>query len=229
MKSGKWIAVVVVVVLAALTSCRKTPFTSQNTVQQQPNAVHSEPKSVEQTSLARLEPKRTQSKDEQSCKVFVSKFYDWYVHGVWSDFCNDTHDIESCKKASEFGSVEEMSIKQVLSPKLNKLFDDDRAAEAAVNEDGVGFLEEGDYFINTNGGPSSYYEVENVRVKNGVCNADVYGESKEGIEEVKIMPELAKTGEKWVFVNFHYDYGDDLVSGLTGDLKSNREAIKHNK
>jgi hypothetical protein len=79
-------------------------------------------------------------------------------------------------------------------------------------------------------------------VKNGVSNADVYGESDEGAKDAKIMPELAKTGNRWVITNIydHYDFydkrakkqvsgDDDLVSGLTNDLKYNRDVIKHKK
>jgi hypothetical protein len=242
MRMDKWIVIVAIVMLAALTSCRKTPSNPKNTVRQQPNAARTEPQIAQQTNVARMEPERVQSEDERSCQEFVHKFYDWYVHGVWSDFCKGTHDTESCNKAAEFGSVEKMSMKQVLSPKLEKLFNDDQAAEAAANEDGVGYLEDGDRFLNTNGGPSSHYEVENVRVKNGVCNADVYGESDEGAKDAKIMPELAKTGNRWVITNIydHYDFydkrakkqvsgDDDLVSGLTNDLKYNRDVIKHKK
>jgi hypothetical protein len=37
------------------------------------------------------------------------------------------------------------------------------------------------------------------------------------------MPELAKYRGRWVFVNFHYPIGDDFVSGLKGDLKSDSD------
>jgi hypothetical protein len=230
MKFDKWIAIVAIVAIPAISSCRKSRSTSQNiAAQQKPPTAH-------------VEPERTLSKDEQSCKVFVKKFYDWYVHSVWSGFCNQGHDAESCKKASEFASVDEMSIKQVLSPKLEKLFDDDRAAEAASNDDGVGYLEESDPYITGNGDPSSHYEVENVRVKDGVCNVDVYGESNEGAKDTKIMPELAKINGKSAFVNFHYhtdyydqntkkqaSFDDDLVTGLENDLKGYRDEIKSTK
>ena len=230
MNKCKWIAVVAIVTFAALTSCRKSPSTSQNNAAKQ------------DATGAHVEPQRVLSKDEQSCNEFVHKFYDWYLHREWSDLCKGSHDSADCKKAVEFSSIEGMSEGRALSAKLQKLFADDRAAEATANEDARGYLEEHDFYLPTGEDPSSRYEVENVRVKDGVCKADVYGESEASGEKAKVMPVLAKSQGKWVFADFHYYYDvydekakknvlydEDLVSSLTDDLKGYREVIKDAK
>ena len=211
MRIGKWIAVVVIVVLAALTSCRRTPSTHQNGIAKQ------------DSTPARPEPERALSKDEQSCKVFVKKFYDWYVYGVMTGFCDHATNGESCIRTSDLGRDADAGFKQVLSPSLQKLISEDKAAEAAAPDDGMDYLEDHDHFIETNGDPSSRYEVENVHVKDGVCNVEVDGKSNADVKEVTIMPELAKYRGRWGFVNFHYPIGDDFVSGLKGDLKSDSD------
>ena len=139
-------------------------------------------------------------------------------------FCNHGQDAESCKEAAKLGSVEKMSIEQVLSPKLKKLLDEDQAATA--KEDGVGYLDFDPYLASQD--PSPKFVVESVQVKNRRCDALVNG-IQDGKKEEKVMPELAKTGEKWRFVNFHYDDSDDLVSGLMGELKSFRDDGKNPK
>jgi hypothetical protein len=230
MKFDKWIAIVAIVAIPAISSCRKSRSTSQNNAAKQ------------DATGAHVEPQRVLSKDEQSCNEFVHKFYDWYLHREWSDLCKGSHDSADCKKAAEFGSIEGMSEGRALSAKLQKLFADDRAAEATANEDARGYLEEHDFYLPTGEDPSSRYEVENVRVKDGVCKADVNGESEASGEKAKVMPVLANSQGKWVFVDFHYYYDvydekakknvlydEDLVRSLTDDLKGFREEIKGTK
>jgi len=230
MRISKCAAVVAIVAILAILSCRKSPSTSQNSAAQQ------------KSTVAHVEPEHVLSKDEQSCNEFVHKFYDWYLHREWSDLCKGSHNSADCKRAAEFSPVEEMSENQALSTKLQKLFKDDRAAEAAANEDARGYLEEHDFYLPTGEDPSSRYVVENVRVKDGVCKVDVYGESEARAEKAKVMPVLTKSQGKWVFEDFHYYYDvydekakknvlydEDLVRSLTDDLKGFREEIKGTK
>jgi hypothetical protein len=205
MKFDKWIAIVAIVAIPAISSCRKSRSTSQNNAAKQ------------DATGAHVEPQRVLSKDEQSCNEFVHKFYDWYLHREWSDLCKGSHDSADCKKAAEFGSIEGMSEGRALSAKLQKLFADDRAAEATANEDARGYLEEHDFYLPT-------------------------GESEASGEKAKVMPVLANSQGKWVFVDFHYYYDvydekakknvlydEDLVRSLTDDLKGFREEIKGTK
>ena len=212
MTIGKWIAITAALAMVPLTSCRKTsPATSAST-------------SLPQPTVAHVEPERVLTKDEQSCKEFVQYFYDWYIHDSLAAYCTKSPDHQDCKEAGEFHSHGEMSRKIALSPKLKRLLDEDSAA--AAKEEGVGYLEVDPYLASQD--PSPKFRVESVQVKNDRCDALVYG-LRDGTKQEKVMPELARLRGRWMFVNFRYDESDDLVSGLTGDLKYLRDEAKSAK
>jgi hypothetical protein len=225
-----------VLAIAAISSCRKEPPAAKNTGQQQANVAQTVPEKATQMNGVKFEPAHAQSKEEQSCQEFVQKFYDWYVSRELEFECKhlkDTHhedidSLNSCRRASEFHSVEVMRLEQALSPKLKRLLDDDYAAQAKADEI-VGM--DGDPFLNGNAGVIYNYVVDSVQVKDGKCNATVNetGINGNGEEEGKIydriVPELVKTDGKWMIANLHYhrNYSngskevsedDDLISWL---------------
>jgi hypothetical protein len=167
-----------VLAIAAISSCRKEPPAAKNTGQQQANVAQTVPEKATQMNGVKFEPAHAQSKEEQSCQEFVQKFYDWYVSRELEFECKhlkDTHhedidSLNSCRRASEFHSVEVMRLEQALSPKLKRLLDDDYAAQAKADEI-VGM--DGDPFLNGNAGVIYNYVVDSVQVKDGKCNATV--------------------------------------------------------
>jgi hypothetical protein len=179
MKISKCSAVVVIVAILSISSCRKSHSTSQNNAAEQ------------KSTVAHVEPERVLSKDERSCQEFVQKFYDWYV----------SREVLDAKVREGHPSSDDVVRlrPQVLSPELRELLKEDSVAQAKA-EDIVGL--EADPFFDSQD-PSPKFLVESVSVKDGRCNAVVNG-FEEGKKQERVMPELISSGPTWVFVNFHY-------------------------
>jgi len=124
--------------------------------------------------------------DEQSCKNFVQRFYDWY----WNRFADPGKDFD---KMPGVGEVEKRK-PPVLSQKLIKLIDEDQKQAAA--EDAAPNMDF-DPFIGGNGGAAGKYNVVTVVVTQGTCRATLTGSET-------VEPELKKTASSWIFVDFHY-------------------------
>src|SRR5208337_3607911 len=200
----------VLLAIAAISSCRNA-HTATGKVGQQ------------QAVVAQTKPHFTLSGEERSCQKFVQEFYDWYVFHMLDDECKKVRQLKeqdfsgSCKGAARFRSISAMSLKEVLTPKLKRLQDEEATIQMKEGDAGLDF----DEYLNSQD-PSPKYEVESVQSKGGHCDAVVNG-IEEGQKRERLMPELVKIDGKWVFVNFHYHFDmgegkpavdDDLVSML---------------
>jgi len=225
MAIGKWIAVAALPAMLLLTSCRKTSSAApESTRQPQPAAAH-------------VEPERQLNPAEQSCKLFVQHFYDWYVGEGLASECRSLDKgmddgTKSCERASKLSTAKPMSLKDALSPRLNRLLDED-AAQQAKSQDGIVGLE-GDPFLNGNGGAIYDYVVGNIEINGRKCYAALneVGINGNGEEQGKIydrmIVELSSSKGKWMIDNIHYhrddvydpskkaniSYDDDLVHEL---------------
>jgi len=214
----------------AISSCRKAHPAAENTVQKQAKA-------------AQTVPVRALSKDEQSCKEFVQKFYNWQVSLLVDDlFCRDSlkgtrasqeaiqEDEEECKVASAFRNAEKLSIEKEVSPKILhylKLEEDEQKKE---EDPGLDF----DPYLNTQD-PSPKFVVDSVQVNNNRCDALVHGYDIRGQKREEIMPELSKKNGDWIIENFHYKFDmndgkppqdDNLIHMLREYLGEEKYPIK---
>lgn len=130
--------------------------------------------------------------DEESCKAFVQKFYDWY----WNRFPDPVTEQSDVRSMPGIEDVEQRR-PAVLSQELVRLIERDSkdaaAEQAAPNMDF-------DPFVGGNGGATGKYNVLNVAVRQDRCLA-VLSNSRH-----RVTPELKKTGTSWTFVNFHYSF-----------------------
>ena len=132
--------------------------------------------------------------DEQSCKVFVQKFYDWY----WNQFADEadkpSFDMHRLHSYHEVVRIDP----PVLSQELIRLIKrDEKLSEEAQGIANLDF----DPFLNSQDSEGKYL-VSSVRAVNGQCEVR--------IEQGHLVAELKKSGSAWVFTNFHYSfYSDD--------------------
>jgi hypothetical protein len=122
--------------------------------------------------------------DEQSCRAFVQKFYDWYWNqssGTANQWPHGDDEIPALKPA-------------VLSPELIRLMKRDEARAIALG--GYANLDF-DPFLNSQDAQGRY-DVVQVTVKRGVCRAK--------LSQQDIVAEVRRSGPGWVFSNFYYYY-----------------------
>lgn len=131
--------------------------------------------------------------DEQSCRAFVQKFYDWY----WNQFA-DKADNPSFDEHQLHGYHEVVRLHPpVLSLELIRLFKrDERLSKAAHGIANLDF----DPFLNSQD-PEGKYLVISATAVNGQCQAH--------IERGHLAAELKKFGSTWIFTNFHYSFYTD--------------------
>ncbi len=126
--------------------------------------------------------------DEQSCRAFVQKFYDWYWNdslGNKTTASHDYHETIELKPAA-------------LSPDLIRLIKRDNARQIAVG--GIANLDF-DPFLNSQD-PEGKYDVVRLSVKDGVCRST--------LSQRDIIAEVKKSGPDWVFSNFHYSFYSEV-------------------
>lgn len=130
------------------------------------------------------------SADEQSCKEFVQKFYDWY----WNRFADEANNLkfDLRKEPNDWTVVKHK--RSVLSPALYRLLADDEKQMRRTHE--LGSLDF-DPFLNIQD-PLGKYEVGRVGTTGNRCNA--------AIPQGHLVAELEKRGSSWVFANFHYSF-----------------------
>lgn len=128
--------------------------------------------------------------DEQSCRSFVQKFYDWY----WNRFADHANDPKfDMRKEPTYHDVARLH-PPVLSPKLIRLIKrDERLQEKAKGIANLDF----DPFLNTQDSEGRYL-VSSASVANGQCQVQ--------IEHGHLTAELRKSGSAWVFANIHYSF-----------------------
>lgn len=132
----------------------------------------------------------TGPKSRRSCRVFVQRFYKWYVPQALKEGKMSASDRALKYKGSAF------------SPGLLRALKEDSEAQAEAKGELVGL--DFDPFLNTQD-PSPQYAVGNVTLKGESCWANVNSVSsgKNGAKG-DVVPELVIHKGHWVFVNFHY-------------------------
>jgi len=142
-------------------------------------------------SLAAPKLLRSQnSADEQSCRLFVQKFYDWY----WNRFADHANDPKfDMRNEPTYHDVAQLH-PPVLSQELIRLIKrDERLQEKAQGIANLDF----NPFLNTQD-PEGKYLASGATGSNGQCQVQ--------IEHGHLTAELRKSGSAWVFTNFHYSF-----------------------
>lgn len=122
--------------------------------------------------------------DEQSCRAFVQKFYDWYWNQTSGNTTAKSHDYDDA-----------LALKPaVLSPELIRLIKRDDARAIAAG--GIANLDF-DPFLNSQD-PEGKYDVVRVTVNHGVCRSE--------LSQRDIVAVAKTSGPGWVFSNFYYSF-----------------------
>ncbi|HVC47160.1 MAG TPA: hypothetical protein VND90_07915 [Terracidiphilus sp.] len=130
------------------------------------------------------------SSEEQSCKVFVQKFYDWY----WNRFADKAEDLNfDTRKLPTSDDVLKLK-PPVLSRQLTTLIRKDEKQSRQVH--GIANLDF-DPFLSSQD-PQGKYIVGHVRVSSGRCEAKIAAGNEVAV--------LRQVGARWVFENFLYSY-----------------------
>lgn len=131
---------------------------------------------------------------------FVQAFYNWYVPQALKDNATPAWNLALKYKSPVFNS-------EVLSA-----LREDSAAQAKVAGDIVGL--DFDPFLSSQD-PSARYDVGKVTIKGGACWVEIHG-VRPGKKSAApdVTAELSHRDGRWIFVNFHYADGGDLLSVL---------------
>jgi hypothetical protein len=163
-------------------------------------------------AVQQMQPQATQSNsdpvEEESCRVFVQKFYDWY----WNRFTNDAGNL-----AVDGSQIPMWDDVLRLKPNLFEPDLLDLLKQKRVEMERTGEIGNLDFDPFTNGRATrGKYIVSNVSLANGNCDAK--------IPKGQLIAVAKREGKSWLFTNFKYSYisGDgeklfpdaDLVSGL---------------
>jgi hypothetical protein len=130
------------------------------------------------------------STDEQSCRIFVQKFYDWY----WNRFTDRAESLDFNQRSLPTDNDVLKRDPPVLDSELLKLLKKEEADMIATQE--IGNLDF-DPFLNTQD-PQGKYLVSNVTIAGGHCKA--------AISRGREVMELRKSGSSWLIVNLHYSF-----------------------
>lgn len=131
--------------------------------------------------------------EEQSCRAFVQRFYDWY----WNQFAAKANDL-SFDQHKLHWYYDAVKLKPaVLNPELIGLIEKDQATQKASGD--IANLDF-DPFLNSQD-PQGRYEVGRVVVSKDECRATFASH--------RMSAELRRSGSAWLFVNFRYSYFSD--------------------
>lgn len=134
-----------------------------------------------------------------SAREFVTRFYKWYVPQALTDHATPTWRIALKDKGESF------------DPQLVRLLREDSAVEDKC-EDLVGL--DFDPFLDTQD-PAEHYEVGKVKRQGNVYTAEIYSvQSGQKSSKPGVSAEFENNSGRWMFVNFHYPNGGDLVTTL---------------
>jgi len=147
-------------------------------------------------SLAAQEGSKEGSK---SPREFVQEFYKWYVPKALNSKITRAWDAALKYKSAAF------------SHELAQLLREDSAAQAKCEElIGIDF----DPFLNTQD-PANGYEVGEIKQNDKHYRADIYSvESGKRSEKSRVSADIVENKGHWVFVNFFYSDGGDLLKIL---------------
>jgi hypothetical protein len=164
-------------------------------------------------SLSASAQERVTQSAGSSCRVFVRKFYSWYLANV------------SREKANRDGFVALKFRSSLFSPSIVRALQEDNEAQEKAGSDLVSL--DGDPFVGGDGLAENYI-VEKVMVENGQCWAEVHA-VWEGREDKTpdVTPELAIKNGRWLFVNFYFPSPTDPKGwNLLSALKALRQGEK---
>jgi hypothetical protein len=144
---------------------------------------------------------------QDSVGKFVQKFYGWY--GIVSH--------KNSKLAPDERAIKENA--QMFSAKLIASLKEDYEASSKHPEEIVGL--DWDPFLCSQD-LDDRYEVGGVKKQGKNYLVELYGVSGcKRNPEPNVIAEVAKSGDHWIFVNFHSPHGGDLLNDLK-ELKQNR-------
>ncbi len=149
---------------------------------------------------------------QESPRVFVKTFYDWYVPIANQDHKGPSSDAAIKQKSSMF------------SLELANALREDSAAQAKAQGEIVGL--DSDPFLSTQD-PESRYKVGKVIHKGDRWFVEVHG-VRNGKPHLTpdVIAELQPRGKSWVFVNFQTPGKPDLLSVLTKLRLSRQKEVK---
>lgn len=145
-------------------------------------------------------------------REFVQEFYDWYVPKALKDHAGPAWELALKYKSSVF------------SPEVLRALKEDSAAQTKAAGEIVGL--DFDPFLNSQD-PDERYEVGKVTQKGDRYWVEIYAaRSGKKSEKPDVMPELVRKDGRYLFVNFHYPDGSDLLSTLRV-LRESRQKHPH--
>lgn len=195
------VSVLIVSLVTGLMGCRPKPSETA----QKPAA------------LKTVDTKNSAMNEDESCRAFVQKFYDWRISQILDLFCahtlrgtsatQESIDAEEaeCRTASAYRNAEQLKATEVLSPALRHYLEMEKREQTKNADAGLDF----DPYLNSQD-PSPKYVVDHVQVQGNRCDAVVHG-SDQGARREEVMPELSRQNGQWMIENFHYKY--DLNDG----------------
>lgn len=136
------------------------------------------------------------SDSSESPKAFVQSFYGWYARVALANNTRPAWDIALRSKRAQF------------APELARQLQEDVSAQDACKElIGLDF----DPFLNTQD-PADYYEAGEVTQSGDQYRVAVYPiQNKIRAEKPDVIAEVAKEGKHYLFVNFIYPDGANLL------------------
>jgi hypothetical protein len=135
----------------------------------------------------------------ESPRAFVEAFYTWYVPRA----------IAESSAADRLANLR--AIRSDLSSQLGGLLEGDYAAQSRCRDMiGIDF----DPFLNTQD-PNFHYEVGAISRVGARYRAEIFRlVGGRRLEKPDLVAEFIHKGEHWLFVNFYYPEGDDLLKLL---------------
>jgi hypothetical protein len=159
---------------------------------------------------------RPQISPAESCRKFVQEFYDWYVPKAAA--FPDKRD-KSLPRSSDLALKRRRSSFSVAL--YRSLLENSRAQDKAAELVGLDY----DPFLNSQDPgdpPGDPYRASEVTERSGKCFVKLYrtvSGKKEG--KPNVIPELIYRRDRWVFVNFHFPEGGNLL-GILEELRKER-------
>ena len=146
----------------------------------------------------------------ESLRGFVQDFYDWYVPKALSDNVGPAWNLALQTKSSAF------------SLQLVQSLREDSAAQTKAKKQIVGL--DFDPFLNSQD-PGEHYEVGKIRQQGESYWVDIHSVwSGKKEKNPSVVAELIPKNGSWIFVNFHYQEGGDLLAILKKLRESRRVA-----
>jgi hypothetical protein len=157
-----------------------------------------------------------QAKDAQktpaSLRGFVQGFYDWYVPKALGDNAGPAWDLVLRSRSSD------------LSPQLVQALREDLTAQAKAKGEIVGL--DFDPFLNSQD-PGERYEVGTITPKDGGYRVEIHGVwSGKKHEKTDVVAVVVQKNGRWLFVNFDYPEGRDLLAVLKSLRESRQKPTK---